>query len=112
MALFSFSVTLVQSNEPYKNPDMLLTGWIFLSRGGKNQQPRDQSESRPGTQGGRHLICVASWEDGTAVAEDTLTLPNLVLLQRLVEAQNPQNHPVPAHVMWKLLGLSLSWPFS
>lgn len=91
MTLFSFSATLEQGNAPYKNSDMLLAGWMFLWRWGENQQPRDQSESIPGIQGGkRHLICVASWEDGTAVAEDTLTLTNRILLQRLVEAQKPQ----------------------
>lgn len=77
MTLFSFSATPEQGNAPYKNPDMLMAGWMFLWRWGENQQPGDRSESRPGIQGGgggRHLICVASWEDGTAVAEDTLTL--------------------------------------
>lgn len=91
---------------------MLLAGWMLLWRWGENQQPRDQSESRPRIQGGRNLICVASWEDGTAVAEDTLTFTHLILLQRLVKAQNPPNHLVPGHVIWKLLGHSLSWPFS
>lgn len=51
MTLFSFSATPEQGNAPYKNPDMLMAGWMFLWRWGENQQPGDRSESRPGIQG-------------------------------------------------------------
>lgn len=75
MTLFSFSATPEQGNAPYKNPDMLMAGWMFLW-GGETFD-----------------LCglLGRWDSSGRGHSDALT--NLIVLQRLVEAQNPPKQP-------------------